>query len=89
MSHYLYLQCESHQPPIQADRHSGNHLADLDQITHDLEHRNRLVAAWEDGFTPTGMERHATISFLAQHPHCTITVIDEYGDTQHPKGDTE
>ena len=32
MSTWLYLRCESHDPPLKNDVESGQHLYDLEQI---------------------------------------------------------
>ena len=84
MSTWLYLWCESHDPPLKNDMESGQHLYDLEQIWSDLDNRDRIVSAWNDGFTPDNTFRCNTAGFLAAHPHCRIVVIDEYGRTHHP-----
>ena len=86
MSTYLYLRCESHSPPLENDRESGQHLYNLEQIWADLDSRDRIAAAWRDGMTPEYYFRRHTAKFLAAHPHCQIGVIDEYGRTHHPDG---
>lgn len=85
MSTYIYLRCDSHTPPLVADGHSGCHLSDLDQIFRDIEDREQIVAAWNDDMRPLGPFRYATAAFLAQHPNCQITVVDEYGVTHTPE----
>ena len=45
MSTWLYLQCESHDPPLENEGESGQHLYDLEQIWADLENRDRIAAA--------------------------------------------
>lgn len=88
MSTYLYLRCESHNPPLENGDESGQHLYDLEQIWADLDNRDRIAAAWNDDMTPDDHFRHHTARFLAAHPHCQIGVVDEYGDTHHPDGTT-
>ena len=44
MSTYLYLRCESHNPPIENDDESGQHLYDLEQIWADLDNRDRILS---------------------------------------------
>ena len=36
MSTWLYLRCESHDPPLENDGESGQHLYDLEQIWADI-----------------------------------------------------
>ena len=86
MSTYLYLRCDSHTPPLEAEDHSGCHLYNLDQIFRDIEDRERIVAAWNDAMYPRDSFRLATAAFLAEHPHCKIGVIDEYRRIHHPDG---
>lgn len=85
MSTYIYLRCDSHTPPIEAGSESGQHLYDLEQIFRDLGDREQIVAAWENDMTPDDRFRYATAAFLAKHPHCQITVVDEYGRTHEPQ----
>lgn len=85
MSTYLYLRCENHTPPLEAATESGQHLYDLDQIFRDLEERELIVKAWENDIIPQDHFRLSTASFLAQHQHCHITVVDEYGRTHTPE----
>lgn len=86
MSTYLYLRCDSHDPPLENDSQSGQHLYDLDQIFRDIEDRELIVAAWNDDMYPRDSFRYATAAFLAGHPHCQITVVDEYGRIHRPDG---
>lgn len=86
MSTYLYLRCESHNPPIENDGESGQHLYDLPQIWSDIDNCDRITAAWRDDFIPNDNFRYNTAKFLATHPHCQIGVVDEYGDSHYPDG---
>lgn len=88
MSTWLYLRCESHNPPLKNDDESGQHLYELEQIWDDLDNRDRIAAAWNDDMIPDDYFRRHTARFLAAHPHCQIGVIDEYGYTHHPDGTT-
>nr|DAI86668.1 MAG TPA: hypothetical protein [Caudoviricetes sp.] len=88
MSTYLYLRCESHNPPLKNDDESGQHLYDLEQIWADLDNRDRIAAAWRDGMIPEDHFRRNTAGFLDAHPNCQIGVVDEYGDTHHPDDTT-
>lgn len=86
MSTYLYLQCETHTPRLRADSESGQHLYDLEQIRSDIANRAAIVAAWRDDWRPDDGPtywRSNTARFLAEHPHCVIGIIDEYG-RNHP-----
>ena len=85
MSTWLYLQCDSHTPPLRAGSESGQHLYDLPQIFEDLADRELIVKAWQNYLIPDDHFRGATAAFLADHPHCTITVIDEYGHIHTPE----
>lgn len=86
MSTWLYLRCESHDPPLENDGESGQHLYDLEQIWSDLNNRDRIVVSWNDNIIPDDHFRINTARFLAEHPHCQIGVIDEYQRTHHPDG---
>lgn len=85
MSTWLYLRCESHDPPLKNDGESGQHLYDLEQIWADIKNRDRIAVAYCDNFFPDDHFRHNTARFLAEHPHCQIGVIDEYGRTHTPE----
>lgn len=85
MSTWLYLRCESHDPPLENDGESGQHLYDLEQIWADIKHRDRIAAAYHDGMIPDDHFRCNTAWFLAAHPNCQITVVDEYGRTHTPE----
>lgn len=86
MSTYIYLRCDSHTPPIEAGSESGQHLYDLEQIWADIKNRDRIVIAYCDGFIPDNTCRCNTARFLAAHPHCSISVVDEYDRIHHPDG---
>ena len=89
MSTELYLRCESHNPPLENEDESGQHLYDLPQIWADISNRDRIAAAYRDDMIPEDYFRRHTARFLAAHPHCHIGVVDEYGDTHHPDGTTQ
>lgn len=40
MSTYIYLLCRDHNPAIQADGESGQHLTDLPQLRQDIANRD-------------------------------------------------
>lgn len=83
MSTDVYLECLDHEPRLRADGESGQHLYDLPQIRADIANRNRIAAAWEDGWTADHHFRRNTARFLAAHPKCRIGIRDEYG-REHP-----
>lgn len=83
MSVYLYLRCDDHTPPMYNSEESGQHLSQLPQIRHDIAHRTEYSEAlrllglgWYD---IADRYRRRTVKFLSQHPHCHISIIDEYG----------
>lgn len=102
MSTYLYLECLDHDPPLQAEDESGQHLYDLRRIRAEIAHRDELVAAHPDGVPMVsgfddidGYFQSNSVRFLAAHPKCRIGIRDDYGH-EHPtiepgqgNGDTE
>ncbi len=87
MSTWLYLECLDHDPPLQADNESGQHLYDLPQIRADIADRERFVAEMAEPKSQQGdYFRANSASFLAQHPRCRIGIRDEYGRA-HPIAD--
>ncbi|CAM2804857.1 hypothetical protein COJE103337_03955 [Corynebacterium jeikeium] len=88
MSTYLYLQCNSHTPPLQSPHEVGQHLRDLPRIREEINWRQILYRAHQNGYlgyeTDYGSQFTNTLrTFLMQHPHCDLQIVDEYGDT-HP-----
>ena len=82
MSTYIYLLCRDHNPAIQADGESGQHLTDLPQLRQDIADRDAIVHAMH--LYPSGSRyRHNTATFLAAHPRCHLGIVDEYG-REHP-----
>ena len=79
MSTYIYLLCRDHNPAIQADGESGQHLTDLPQLRQDIASRDVIV----HDFYPADSYRRNTALFLAAHPRCHLGIIDEYG-REHP-----
>ena len=84
MSTWIYIRCESHDPPLESEDESGQHLYDLPQIRADIADRERLVE-WYTGDNASGLwyeleyfRRH-TVKFLAKHQRCQIGIRDEYG----------
>lgn len=85
MSTWLYLECLDHDPPLQADGESGQHLTDLPEIRSDVAKREVWVAwdAEDDVWNSLHHFRRNTITFLRKHPRCSLGVRDEYGRA-HP-----
>lgn len=82
MSTWLYLVCLDHNPPLEAEAESGQHLTDLPGIRADIANRDVLVRIWESGdpaYYPHGHFEGNTLRFLAAHPSCNIGIRDEYG----------
>ena len=84
MSTWLYLRCMDHDPPLEADEESGQHLYDLPQIRADLADREALVRVWDGEhedmlIADLGYFRQHTARFLAKHRKCRIEIWDEYG----------
>lgn len=82
MSTWTYYECHSHTPPISSSSEIGQH-------TYDIPRSQKLLAEREDvlkavdllGEIPQvdDIFDQARISFIHQHPHCDIHIIDEYG----------
>lgn len=85
MSTSLYLVCTDHDPPVQNDCESGQHLYDLPQLREDLANRELIVAAAGIYLYPQDCDSHRcnTARFLEQHPKCNLIIRDEYG-REHP-----
>lgn len=88
MSTYLYLQCDSHTPPLQSPHEVGQHLRGLPRIREEINRREDLYQAHLHGYLGYesdygGQFTHTLRTFLIQHPHCDLKIVDEYGDT-HP-----
>lgn len=84
MSTYLYLQCDSHEPPIGADQEAGQHLYDLEHIRKDWANRHAIKTGWEAGLSLEGDSYFQTSNrfFMMQHINCKVSIHDEY-DRQH------
>ena len=84
MSTYIYLICRDHNPAIQADGESGQHLSDLPQLRQDIANRDVIVHALQVlDLYYDGSYRGNTARFLAAHPRCHLGIVDEYG-REHP-----
>ena len=87
MSTYVYLECLDHDPPLQAEDESGQHLYDLPRIRTEVRNRATIVARYEATYGSEGgyFERN-TARFLADHPKCRLGIRDEYG-REHRTGE--
>lgn len=95
MSTYIYLLCLDHDPPLQAEDESGQHLYDLPRIRAEIADREALAERRYDLTTeyqrigsqdPRSGEVYFashSAAFLAQHLTCRIGIRDEYG-REHP-----
>lgn len=89
MSTWLYLECLDHDPPLQAEDESGQHLYDLPDIREDISNRDVLVRMHETTIAADfGYFRNHTVRFLAHHKKCRIGIRDEYGRS-HPVKEEE
>ena len=84
MSTYLYLQCDSHEPPIGANQEAGQHLYDLEHIRKDWANRHAIKTGLEAGLSPEGDSYFQSSNriFMMQHINCEVSIHDEY-DRQH------
>lgn len=88
MSTYIYLRCQNHTPPLEAEDESGQHLYDLPRIRQELIDRKTLAAeldngiGWHrtDGESSDRYFRRHSARFLRQHLTCDIRIVTEYGD---------
>ena len=81
MSTYLYLRCDAHDPPLRSGQEVGQHLYDLPLIRECIGKRQ---SAWLEGYEPPEDYFEASAwRFLREHPHCPISIHDEYG-REHP-----
>lgn len=84
MSTWIYLQCDSHTPPILSDGEVGQHIYDLSDIRRHIKNRElyRFMAE-KDLVLDTQGDHFAgnAFRFLITHPHCDVSICDEYGDT--------
>lgn len=86
MSTWLYLQCDSHDPPLVSDGEVGQHMHDLPAIrTHIGNRRLYSEMADQDVRLDTQGDPFAgnAFRFLTAHPKCTLSIVDEY-DRTHP-----
>lgn len=96
MSTYIFLECLDHDPPIQAEDESGQHLYDLPRIRAEVADREATAAdvhsyegsVLDEEFDPGAYFRCSSARFLAAHPNCRIGIRDEYG-VEHPLTEEE
>lgn len=91
MSTWVYLVCLDHDPPLQSEGESGQHLTDLPEIRSDIALREKYVALSSDDVYGEWWDslhhfRRNSVRFLREHPRCHIGIRDEYG-VWHPSGD--
>lgn len=83
MSTYLYLRCDSHQPPIDSEHEAGQHLRDLEHIRQDVANRHAIADAIGRGMAPGGDTdlyfQESNRRFIIQHVNCDLKILDEYG----------
>lgn len=91
MSNYLYLRCESHNPPLRAEEESGQHLSDLPVIRADIRMRETIVAMYDHAeyFDMGDYFRNHTMRFLVKHRTCELGIESEYGDVYPLEEETE
>lgn len=83
MSTRIFLECLDHDPPLQSDSESGQHLYDLPTIRADVRDRDALARLWDEGAISWGSFHGNSAKFLAEHKQCRIGIRDEYG-VEHP-----
>lgn len=85
MSTWLYLRCIDHDPHLESERESGQHLTDLPRIRHEVANRERTVAEYREWLESDQTDLHTvyfrnhSALFLLAHPKCRLEIWDEYG----------
>ena len=86
MSTWIYLQCDSHTPPLSSDGEVGQHLYDLPDIRRHIKNRELYrYMAGQDLMIDTQGNHYAgnAFRFLNSHPDCDVSICAEYG-RPHP-----
>lgn len=85
VSTYLYLECQDHTPPLLSHGEVGQHLSDLPRVREEITRRDLFDSMAKADLWPDHGSHFTSnaVSFLVQHPHCRITIRDEYG-VEHP-----
>lgn len=86
MGTWIYLQCDSHTPPIPSDDEVGQRLSDLPDVRRHIKNREIYRAmAEQDLSLDTEGDHYAgnAFRFLTTHPECNVSIRDEHGNT-HP-----
>jgi hypothetical protein len=85
LSTYWYFRCDSHTPPVESDEEFTQHTNDS-AFRHGLELLKQRPVSYDDMVSQKGEGDVASdyfagnaVRFLQHHPHCKITVINEYG----------
>lgn len=85
MSTWHYLECVSHEPALRSteevEQHAGT--AVLDCIRDLVRLRAVTIEDWLDYENDRYVSN--AMRFVANHPHCAIDLVTEYGDREHLK----
>lgn len=81
MSTYMYLECQSHDPPLSSHDEVGQHTYDLPDIKKYLASREHFIANAKLNLDIDYGSHwvNTAAHFIAQHPNCKIVIRDEYG----------
>lgn len=79
MSTYLYLTCDSHEPPLPAEDESGQHLYDLPRIRDEIANRDFIARQIDRTGVVAGYFEMHSARFLHRHQGCQVGIEDEYG----------
>ena len=89
MSTYWGYVCDSHDPPLISERWFNHGEAVLtDAYTRERAGQwptDPNITAWDEPVpvvSSGGYETTAPISWLREHPRCTLALHNEYGDRQ-------
>lgn len=84
MSTYLYLWDDSHNPPLPSQDEVGSNLSQLPEIIEILNRRQeipelfKIAESHNAEISSTSDIWRRCAYFIRDHPHCTISVRDEY-----------
>lgn len=82
MSTYLYLSCESHDPPLVSEDSSGQNLRDLPRVRSVVRDKEKIIRIETEDLSCSDPALEHAARFLSQHQKCEIGIRDEY-DRQH------
>lgn len=89
MSTWMYLACDSHDEPVQAEEESGQHYYDLPTIRfnwlrrgHWLPYIDRFPGTLGREFDHLSYFERNTFAFLREHRDCAGVpyIVSEYGE---------